>query len=345
MGQPQQTSQQPSYINGDYPPGYDPSGFVAPPRTEYDYSPLDLAPSGQRRRRQLVAAAIGGLSVLLLGAIIFFSYLLLRDEKPPTENDDLLASQTEVAQKQATLAAEQTVVAQVAVDQTQQAESQQGTAEGEGNETPAGDSETEPTATTAAEQTEETPADGAEPTATTAAGPGAENSSLTPEQLNELLPAAEIMPEGLTETSDANLDLAFVTEAIGGNRIAETNLEEWGWSGNAQRQFTPAEGTEVDPASTSSIVVSIHGFATPEGAGEALVYFSDIIINSDGYVEGDDPGLGDSSRIVSLTAEDGSTNVALYVQQGSVMYRFGGFSASGDPTADVIAVAEEVLAS
>ena len=122
-GQPtQQPHPTQAFAPGEYPEGADPTAYIAPARTEYDYSPLDLAPPGQRRRRQLVAAAVGGLSVVLLGAIIFFSFLLLRDEKAPSQNDDLLAAQTQVANAAATVSANQTVVAQAAFDQTAEAQ-------------------------------------------------------------------------------------------------------------------------------------------------------------------------------------------------------------------------------
>jgi len=35
--------------------------------------------------------------------------------------------------------------------------------------------------------------------------------------------------------------------------------------------------------------------------------------------------------------------VALYVQEGSVLYRIGGFSLAGDPTLDVLGVASAMI--
>ena len=54
--------------------------------------------------------------------------------------------------------------------------------------------------------------------------------------------------------------------------------------------------------------------------------------------------LGDTTRLLTMTDEEGQSNVALYIQDGSVMYRLGGFSPTGDPTAEVIAVATAMLA-
>jgi hypothetical protein len=290
--------------------------------------------------------------VLLLGAIIFFSYLLLRDEEPPSENDDLLASQTEIARKEATLAAEQTIVAQAAAAQTEEAQalspdSASTTPESGATEPAAGEATEAPAA--AGEATEPAAGQATEPAATeagqenqSAAGSG-DNASLGNEQLTELLPAADVMPEGLTETADSSLTLDQVLEALGSSRIAETNLEAWGWSGNVQRTYQTANPAEA-PAATSYLSVSVHGFGSPEGAAEALPFFSDILLTEEnGYTELDDPGLGDSSRLLSVTDAEGGTTVALYIQDGSVMYRIGGFSAEGDPSQDVINVGTELV--
>jgi hypothetical protein len=335
-----------------YPEGADPTAFIAPPRTEYDYSPLDLAPPGQRRRRQLVAAAVGGLSVLLLGAIIFFSYLLLRDEEPPSQADDLLAAQTQIAEDAATVAANQTVVAQAAAEQTQTAQ----------NLNPDATGEAPPTEDAAAGATEDAPAGtGQQETPDAASDPqtgtddGADagtdatgrpelagQPSLTNEQLVTLLPAQEDVPETLTITNDSSRTREEVATAIGGNRLAETNLDTWGWSGNVERQFNPADPANLDPAATLQVTVSIHGFGSAEGCAEALVFFSDFLAEL-GYDEAEAPDLGDSARMLTTTAEDGTTIVALYVQDGSVLYRFGGSSLEGDPTQDLIDVATATL--
>lgn len=346
-GQPQPTQ---AFPPGQYPEGADPTSFITPPRTEYDYSPLDLAPPGQRRRRQLVAAAVGGLSVLLLGAIVFFSYILLRDEDAPSQNDDLLAAQTQIANEAATVSANQTVIAQAAAEQTAQAQALNP------------DATVEPTAP--AETTGETPAAGgtvpagetppAEDAASGGETPPAEdaapdlsgNAALSAEQLTELLPVAEQAPEALTSVTDNSRTQEQVVEALGGGRPAETSLTDWGWTGNVERQFLAGDLEAADPATTTVITVSIHGFANPEAAAEALPFFSDILVTSNGYADADAPelaDLGDGARLLTQTAEEGQ-NVALYVQDGSVMYRLGGFSAAGDPTADVISMATAMLA-
>jgi hypothetical protein len=104
-----------------------------------------------------------------------------------------------------------------------------------------------------------------------------------------------------------------------------------------------ADPAAADPATTTYLAVSLHGFANPEAAAESLPFFSDILVNGLGYTDGEAPAVGDAARLLTMTTEEGETNVTLYVQDGSVLYRILGFSSTGDPTGDVIAVANEML--
>lgn len=337
------------YAGGEFPPGVDPTAFVAPPRTEYDYSPLDLAPPGQRRRRQLVAAAIGGLSVVLLGAIIFFAYLLLREDDPPNSNETLAAAQTEVAQEAATVSANQTVVAQAAADQTAAAEGEGDTS---GEETPAA-SETESAEAPATESAEgsedETPASEGEPEQTETAGeetPAAPdlsgNASLDNDGLTELLPSQEQVPEGLTSVEDTSPTQEQVVESLGGGRPAEANLTDWGWSGNVDRTFTNADPENADPASTTYLSVSVHGFGSPASSEAALPFFSDILTAA-GYAEVDRPDIGDEAVLLTMVDENGQTWSTLYVRDGSVLYRIRAMSPGGDPSEGVLTLAADLI--
>jgi hypothetical protein len=47
--------------------------------------------------------------------------------------------------------------------------------------------------------------------------------------------------------------------------------------------------------------------------------------------------------MLQTTNEDGSTNVALYIQDGTVLYRIGGNSATGDPTQDIVDMGTALL--
>ncbi|MGN6033544.1 MAG: hypothetical protein ACTHQE_17965 [Thermomicrobiales bacterium] len=295
-------------------------GFIAPPRTEYDYSPLDLAPPAQRRKRQLVGGVIAALALIVLGALAVFGYLLTRDDKP-SEAELLAPTQTAIAAFQATSTAE---VAQSAVGTPSASETA---------------AATEPSA--AGTQ----PATGGQPTAASTQ-PAQQNASSGPSQadLEALLPEASALPvTGLDVVEDSNLTEEQVAAALGGTRPAEQNLETWGWSGNATRSYSAADPASLDPSATTAIVISVHGFKSPESAQEALTFFSDILVNS-GYEEIDAPQLGDKVRMLKIPNEDGSTNVALYVTKGNVMYRIGGSAGvGGDPTDVVTQVAQSLL--
>lgn len=338
----QQRRSQPPYSGGVGDTGSfqqpNPATAAAPPRADYDYSPLDLAPPGQRRRRQLVAAVLGGLVVLMLVSGIVFAFLLLRDDDPE-ETDTLAASQTEVADLEATLRAQEqeTIVAVVA-----------GTETPEGNES--GGTTTEGS-TQAREETVAEPStgDAADPAAAPTPTPPAQNQdaaasgALTEEQLFALLPDASVMPQGLEATGDTTRTEADVVDALGGTRDAETRLDNWGWAGNVERSFMAPDPAALAPDATTNIVVSLHGFASDQAAAEALTFYSDIVAASGGYQETDAGDIGATNRLLVRTQEGGGSDAALYVQQGSVLYRIGGFSPGGDPTINVLNVASQVV--
>ena len=324
-----------------FPQHPDPTTVVAPPRADYDYSPLDLAPPGQRRRRQLVAAALGGLVVMLLVAAVVFAFLLLRDEGNSDDaNDNIAAAQTEVAQGEATLAAQKTVVAAAA-----------------GVEDPAGDEVNDAVAAGSTETPEQSTGDaGAQATAGNTAGQaaaptqdsgnntaGAPSGGLSEDELFARLPDASAMPQGLVLASESTRTEAEVVTALGGSRDAETRLQNWGWTGNVERTFAASESAGLPQDATTFISVSLHGFANQQAAAEALTFYSDILV-ANGYQEAEAGDIGATNRLLVLPQEDGGTEVALYVQEGSVLYRIGGYSPAGDPIPTVLDVARTTIA-
>jgi len=312
-----------------YPEGADPTAFIAPPRTEYDYSPLDLAPPGQRRRRQLVAGVIGVFALLLIGAIAVFGYLLLRDDSP-NANPNVAATQTALAQQQASLEARQTEVANLAPKATGTPQGSAGTAAGTG---------TNGETTTRTEPTRTQPTTAPTQAAATTAGP-------TIDQLKALLPSDSIMPVGLDTVADIGLDETRVVTALSSNPGAQENLNKWGWSGNVGSSYSASDPGSLDPTATTAITVSIHGFGSDAFAADALTFFSDALVNTDGsWQESTAPALGGKGRLLTQKLEDGTTNVALYVQKGNVLYRIGGSSPGGDPTEGVLQVATQMFGS
>lgn len=325
--QPQPTSRQPAAgqppeVGGPYQQP-DPTTMVAPPRTDYDYSPLDLAPPGQRRRRQLVAAALGGLLMLVLVAAIVFAFLALRDTGDDDDGTDLAALSTQAMQ----------------------------TAEAKQVGTP---NATEPPA-------EETQATGdenaAQPSATAGLDNAGEQAALDPTQpaappagqgptsdeLLAMLPASTDLPiGGLDNVEDSALNQQEVVDALGGGRDAETKLTTWGWSGNATRSYVAPDPSALDPSATTNITISLHGFGSDQAAAEALTFYSDVLINL-GYQEIEVGEIGATNRMMSQPQEDGGTLVALYVQQGPILYRIGGYSPAGDPTTNVVNVAQFII--
>lgn len=296
----------PDFDTQAYPQGYDPSAFVAPPRTDYDYSPLDLAPPGQRRRRQIIAGVIGALAVILIGVLVVSGWMFLRDDDDddPADNGNIAAVVTE---------------SPVAT------------------EDPAGAA-----STPEVEPTEETAAQPTAPVSPTPTPPTEAPDIATDEAgLTALLPDPSIAPAGFDGGTDSTADFDSVVGAIGGNRQAEQNLTDWGWTANVSRVFNNTAPTD---GSTDALLASLHGFADAPSAAAALTYFADYLATA-GPTDVEAPALGDSARMLSMTDESGNVQVSLYVQQGPVLYRFWGVaSPGGDPTQAVIDFATQTLA-
>lgn len=289
-----------------YPQGYDPGAFVAPPRTDYDYSPLDLAPPGQRRRRQVIAGVIGALAVVLLGALIVFGWMLLRGEDGGDSGTNIAAVATESPAA---------------------------------NDVAGANTDATPTPETAPTEAAQ-PTQPVSPTPTPQpAGPAVDTSEAG---LTQLLPDPALAPAGFDSGTDSSNDLAAVVAAIGGNRQAEQNLTDWGWTANVSRAFNNTAPTD---GSTDALLASLHGFKDAPSAAAALTFYADYLAST-GASDVDAPALGDSARMLTSTDETGNVSVSLYVQQGPVLYRFWGVaSAGGDPTQAVIDFATQTLGS
>jgi len=161
--------------------------------------------------------------------------------------------------------------------------------------------------------------------------------------LLDLLPTQSQVPEGLILTNEAERSKADVVEQLGDTAEAAQHLDDWGWSGNAYRDFI-ADPDAANPGTLSFLNVSVHRFADAESAANAMVFFSDQVILVQGLEEVEPPAIGDSARLLK-GAPDGSPLTVLYVQDGPIMYRIGGSAATvdGDPTQDVLSVASEII--
>jgi hypothetical protein len=178
------------------------------------------------------------------------------------------------------------------------------------------------------------------PTAT----PGAARQASDTTPLLDLLPGASQAPEGLALTNEAERSKSEVVASMGGTDEASQLLDEWGWQGNAYREFAaPADNTLPD-GSVTYLNVSVHRFASPDAADNALTYFSDYVVTTQGLQDVQVDPVGDAAR--GLTgAPDGNALAVLYVRSGALLYRIGTStnSANGDPMAAAVAVAKAML--
>jgi hypothetical protein len=198
----------------------------------------------------------------------------------------------------------------------------------------------EPRSTATPEPEEEAPAQTVD--ATAPPEPDRDISAQTLPLL-ELLPTQDQVPAGLVQVDEAERSKEEVIAALGGTEEASQLLDDWGWSGNAFRDFI-ADDTAEPAGGTTFLNVSVHRFADPESAANAMVFFSDQVIFVQGLEEVEPPAIGESARLLK-GAPDGVPLTVLYAQQGPIMYRIGGSTETpdGDPTADVLTVAGEII--
>lgn len=157
------------------------------------------------------------------------------------------------------------------------------------------------------------------------------------------LPAQDQVPAGLILADEAERSKADVVASLGGSDEASQLLDDWGWSGNAFREFIAGEEA-VPPGGTTYLNVSVHRFANAESAANALIFFSDQVIFGQGLQEVEPPAVGETARLL-LGAPDGVPLAVLYAQEGPILYRIGGSTATAesDPSADVLAVAAAII--
>jgi hypothetical protein len=198
----------------------------------------------------------------------------------------------------------------------------------------------EPRSTATPEPEEESPSRAVD--ATTPPEPDRDISAQT-KPLLELLPTQDQVPAGLVLVDEAERSKEEVIAALGGTEEAAQLLDDWGWSGNAFRDFI-ADDTAESAGETTFLNVSVHRFADVESAANAMVFFSDQVILVQGLEEVEPPAIGESARLLK-GAPDGVPLTVLYAQQGPIMYRVGGSTDSpeSDPTADVLTVAGEII--
>ncbi|MEZ4500569.1 MAG: hypothetical protein R2839_10950 [Thermomicrobiales bacterium] len=300
-------------------PWYGPYGSLGPEPSEYRATkpPMPIKPRGERGNKWLRYLLGILILVLAVGGSAFAITWFLDDD------DDQNSGQPGSVQAQVTPTATVTSAAPAAT------------------QTP--ETLAEPTATSATI---------AEPTATSGAAP--EPSPTSEPASQQVAPPAEsdtggseaVAADFLPDVSDLGGDWivqaegersqAEVGEALGEG--GEDTLVQLGWQANLFRDFN----REVADDETFFISISVHQFATSEGASEALAYFSQVLASTGLYQDAAEVTIGDASVAMEGT-QSGANLYALYVLDGNILVRFGGSSLMGDPAPYVNTVAAQII--
>lgn len=164
-------------------------------------------------------------------------------------------------------------------------------------------------------------------------------------QLEALLPTEASLPvQGLVLTNSGDRTLEAVAGTFGSAEAeAAQFLSRTGWTANVFSDFVADPDTMALDA-TIVMTVNIHQFANREAAGEALIYFSNMVLKFQrSFSEVRADSIGDMIRVLRGVSEDGTTNVVAYVADGPLLFRVGGSSPAGDPTEDVLQLADTLI--
>lgn len=296
----------PSQVGQAAPPqGYDPAAFIAPPRNDYDYSPLDLQPPGQRRKRQIIAGIIGALVVIAVGALIVAGWMAMRDDDG--DKDKIAPTPPDR-------------VAQLTSTPTTEPSNTDGST---GENTPAAD-------------VQKTPVPTAPPEPTQPAGRVFDSGSI-----RGVLPPVTSLPEGFTDGGDTPADLPTVAGQLTCTSDPTAMLEELGWQAAMTRSFSSSDPALTG---TTVINVSAHAFKDAPSAEQAVQEYGDIL-ECFGWTKSDGEPIGGATQYLTWTnPETGDSAVTIYFTDGQVLYRvFASGPADFDSTPNAVSVARRIL--
>lgn len=280
-----------------------------------------VAPRGERGGRYL-GPILAALLLAVIIAGVAFAISRMRDEDRPTAASD--------ATRVAGLASG-SPTAEVTAAGSPVAGNQSAAVIGT---TPAGASVGTPVNERAASQ-DPTPTRVPQRTAT----PTASSSGSSLLRAKDVLPSVRQLPDGFVVSEEGAYSKDDIVSQLGEN--GEELLREWKWRENAYRSFVIPDDVAPDPDTTTFLIVSVHRFGGSAGAKEALDYLANVLAAS-GYEEAEAPAIGDQQRALT---QSGDANIyVLYVRSGYYVIRIGGSSVAGDPSSDVNALAEKLVA-
>jgi hypothetical protein len=140
---------------------------------------------------------------------------------------------------------------------------------------------------------------------------------------------------------EGNLSFDQLLGRFGGSADAAARLQSWAWQASAFRTFA-CDGPPGGEAGW--IDVSLHLFADATSAQEAVDYFAAARAAGTTLLPGSPPAIGDHAAVLSGPATNGK-EFTLYASEGPLLIRVTGVSPSGIPFADVLKVAQSILAT
>lgn len=159
--------------------------------------------------------------------------------------------------------------------------------------------------------------------------------------LGALLPTEITVPDGPPFVLEQEAPLSFdeATQRLEALSDPDALLRGWGWTGGYNRSFTRvgAPSGNID-----WLQLGLQEFARPEDAQTALASFADARAAGTPLKTGPGPALGDRSLILSGPSDTG-TEVSVYVSSGNLLLRVTGVAPTGDPSAEVVALAEQIV--
>jgi hypothetical protein len=287
------------------------------PGSDQGYSPgPSLAPIDQRRGSSWIGPLIAVVVLALIVVAVAIAFNKVRggndnnNGKPPSVAQLAGPARTSTAQAVAAAAQTQTSPTAPAATATTQQPTKAATAKPKATDTPPSEA-------------------------------SSSDSSTSVAKAKTLLPTVDEAGANFVRTEYDDRNQSAVAASFGDPNDATAKLKEWGWKENVYTTFEIPADQITDQNETIYISVSIHRFATADGASSAFGYFADAVAAS-GLTEGTMDAMGDQSR--KLTGSNSGGNlVVLYIQNGSYLIKVSASSPSGDPSADAIAMAKKIV--